>query len=203
MILLCYCLVDGFFCCFFFFQAEDGIRDVAVTGVQTCALPILADIPGTDTARVWLGDDGLVHLQTSCPAIGQGTETTFAQVAAAGLEVEPDGIVVERTDTGKVGHGTGAFMSRGSVTAATSTYRASALLRDAVLAAASWRLDQPVERLSIGASAILVDGQQSGLTLAQLAASDPSNNGGHAMDASVTYDAVQASHPYASHVCMV
>src|SRR2546429_3904723 len=27
-------------CCVFFFQAEDGIRDVAVTGVQTCALPI-------------------------------------------------------------------------------------------------------------------------------------------------------------------
>src|SRR2546429_6867144 len=34
----------------FFFQAEDGIRDVAVTGVQTCALPILrssARTPGT------------------------------------------------------------------------------------------------------------------------------------------------------------
>src|SRR2546422_6045911 len=28
---------------FFFFQAEDGIRDVAVTGVQTCALPISLD----------------------------------------------------------------------------------------------------------------------------------------------------------------
>src|SRR6267143_3232088 len=27
---------------FFFFQAEDGIRDGTVTGVQTCALPILA-----------------------------------------------------------------------------------------------------------------------------------------------------------------
>src|SRR5206468_6470350 len=26
---------------FFFFQAEDGIRDLIVTGVQTCALPIL------------------------------------------------------------------------------------------------------------------------------------------------------------------
>src|SRR5436189_4598930 len=26
---------------FFFFQAEDGIRDTSVTGVQTCALPIL------------------------------------------------------------------------------------------------------------------------------------------------------------------
>src|SRR2546430_5233041 len=29
-------------CLFFFFQAEDGIRDLTVTGVQTCALPILA-----------------------------------------------------------------------------------------------------------------------------------------------------------------
>ena len=29
---------------FFFFQAEDGIRDDLVTGVQTCALPILVDV---------------------------------------------------------------------------------------------------------------------------------------------------------------
>src|ERR1035437_4227343 len=28
-------------CVVFFFQAEDGIRDIGVTGVQTCALPIL------------------------------------------------------------------------------------------------------------------------------------------------------------------
>src|SRR3989475_5412795 len=31
---------------FFFFQAEDGIRDLTVTGVQTCALPILQDTAG-------------------------------------------------------------------------------------------------------------------------------------------------------------
>src|SRR3712207_8550912 len=30
---------------FFFFQAEDGIRDIGVTGVQTCALPILRFTP--------------------------------------------------------------------------------------------------------------------------------------------------------------
>src|SRR2546430_8608493 len=28
---------------FFFFQAEDGIRDLTVTGVQTCALPIFPE----------------------------------------------------------------------------------------------------------------------------------------------------------------
>src|SRR2546422_1855754 len=37
---------------FFFFQAEDGIRDVAVNGVQTCALPIsAASWSGTQAVR--------------------------------------------------------------------------------------------------------------------------------------------------------
>ena len=36
-----YCVFYVFF--FFFFQAEDGIRDTSVTGVQTCALPIFLD----------------------------------------------------------------------------------------------------------------------------------------------------------------
>src|SRR2546430_6992359 len=35
--------------CVFFFQAEDGIRDLTVTGVQTCALPILGERVG----RTW------------------------------------------------------------------------------------------------------------------------------------------------------
>ena len=40
--------LEGFLCLFvcflFFFQAEDGIRDIGVTGVQTCALPISASL---------------------------------------------------------------------------------------------------------------------------------------------------------------
>src|SRR5438874_8015196 len=53
------CIVRRFF---FFFQAEDGIRDLYVTGVQTCALPIsvhgrarlggAARSGGADDARV-------------------------------------------------------------------------------------------------------------------------------------------------------
>src|SRR5690554_7450779 len=42
---------------FFFFQAEDGIRDADVTGVQTCALPILhGGIQATlmDEAAAWV-----------------------------------------------------------------------------------------------------------------------------------------------------
>ncbi len=163
----------------------------------------MVGIPGTDTARVWVGVDGRVRVQTSCPAIGQGVQTTFAQVAAAELGVPAESIIVEQTDTAKVGRGTGSFMSRSSVTAATCTYRASKQLHAEILGAASWRLDQPVQRLSIGGSEILVDGEAAGVTLAQLAAVDPAENGGYSLDVSVTYDPIQAAHPYATHACLV
>src|SRR5947209_9312401 len=53
-------MVISMSCCFlvffFFFQAEDGIRDIGVTGVQTCALPIYADgVAFLGQARAHLG----------------------------------------------------------------------------------------------------------------------------------------------------
>src|SRR2546425_3310809 len=45
---LMHALLDVFFV-FFFFQAEDGIRDKLVTGVQTCALPIYMALPESAT----------------------------------------------------------------------------------------------------------------------------------------------------------
>src|SRR2546430_3309243 len=47
-----------FLCFFFFFQAEDGIRDLTVTGVQTCALPICLPGRGLDAAS---GGAGAEH----------------------------------------------------------------------------------------------------------------------------------------------
>src|SRR5207247_7965691 len=41
LFLFCFYILVLFF---FFFQAEDGIRDPLVTGVQTCALPILGPV---------------------------------------------------------------------------------------------------------------------------------------------------------------
>src|SRR5688500_20254069 len=55
----------------FFFQAEDGIRDYRVTGVQTCALPIFAR--ALARARVGLG---------ALTVDGQPTAVTQALVAA-------------------------------------------------------------------------------------------------------------------------
>src|SRR6266496_5633423 len=46
---------------FFFFQAEDGIRDLYVTGVQTCALPILAVGVGSLIVVIDPGEVGVRH----------------------------------------------------------------------------------------------------------------------------------------------
>src|SRR2546426_7095509 len=50
------------FCFVFFFQAEDGIRDYKVTGVQTCALPIWTSARDYKRAR---GQNQLSDLHTS------------------------------------------------------------------------------------------------------------------------------------------
>src|SRR5438309_7449705 len=55
--------------CFFFFQAEDGIRDGTVTGVQTCALPIYSrsrcdGAPGAAIAQV----ERVVEQTSGCSA---------------------------------------------------------------------------------------------------------------------------------------
>src|SRR2546430_6580643 len=69
---------------FFFFQAEDGIRDLTVTGVQTCALPISCGI-ATDrlklaiygSAGVFFGLAGVMQLsrlRQGDPTVAIGTE---------------------------------------------------------------------------------------------------------------------------------
>src|SRR5438270_9689772 len=61
---------DGVAVSIFFFQAEDGIRDLTVTGVQTCALPILGSLQSVGRG---LGIRDLVFRQ------GQVTRTGLPQ----------------------------------------------------------------------------------------------------------------------------
>src|SRR2546430_2815448 len=64
-------------CFFFFFQAEDGIRDLTVTGVQTCALPISVErtaanriqIVTTDPRTAWVVELTPDILAISCTSI--------------------------------------------------------------------------------------------------------------------------------------
>src|SRR5690606_40864978 len=71
----------------FFFQAEDGIRDFHVTGVQTCALPIY---PAVDVEAVPGPQDlGLVELGVQLDLAFQDIDEFFPFVAAPAF-VGPD-----------------------------------------------------------------------------------------------------------------
>src|SRR5437867_12536967 len=70
----------------YFFQAEDGIRDRTVTGVQTCALPISGTVEaGSMTVRVPLS-----ALRPDAITAGTGAEPRRQNGASTGRSPRPD-----------------------------------------------------------------------------------------------------------------
>lgn len=68
--------------------------------------------PGWETASVRVEPAGRVVCRTGSTPHGQGHETTFAQIAADELGVEPDEVDVRWGDTAELPNGTGTFASR-------------------------------------------------------------------------------------------
>jgi carbon-monoxide dehydrogenase large subunit len=68
--------------------------------------------PGSETARLSLAADGTVVLFTGSSPHGQGHETTFAQIVADELGIEPTAVAVRWGDSAEIPEGTGTFASR-------------------------------------------------------------------------------------------
>src|SRR5689334_24180037 len=83
---------------FFFFQAEDGIRDGTVTGVQTCALPISA---GPRTRR-----DAVARADGAAQAAQQGGRQERAEARhgapRAGLSRQFEAVASTRSQTASI-----------------------------------------------------------------------------------------------------
>src|SRR5436189_3046977 len=91
----------------FFFQAEDGIRDTSVTGVQTCALPIwpaepIDLTPGPvgrteDPVRLYLREMGRVALLTREGEIGRASCRERVYITAVVVPLKTEAIDVARS----------------------------------------------------------------------------------------------------------
>src|SRR2546430_13491205 len=82
---------SSFIC--FFFQAEDGIRDLTVTGVQTCALPICRIHLLVVAERLWRGSHHLCNLghplvAAPAPNIGHGDDLEVELLAELAVRGE-------------------------------------------------------------------------------------------------------------------
>src|SRR5690606_40772100 len=69
---------------FFFFQAEDGIRDFHVTGVQTCALPIFSDDTVLSLDDPALDQALAAHARIGERRLGSTTEDRWSRTEQAG-----------------------------------------------------------------------------------------------------------------------
>src|SRR5439155_13413836 len=88
--------------CVFFFQAEDGIRDGHVTGVQTCALPIfIASFLATTGFAVFLY--AMERAGAGVAVTLRNTSILFAQIIGVVMGDRPKRLGIVRSEERRVG----------------------------------------------------------------------------------------------------
>ena len=116
-------------------QARKQGRHVGIglsTYVEICAMGPSSAMPagGWESATVRVEPTGVVNILTGSSPHGQGQETTFAQLGAAVLGLDPDDVNVVHGDTAVVPYGIGTFGSRATAVGGTAAYKALLKVRD-------------------------------------------------------------------------
>jgi len=109
-------------------------------------------------------------VSTGAAAMGQGTATMLAQIAADEFNVAPADIKVIAGDTAVIPHGQGGFASRQTVTAGSAVHLAAVKVREKALAVAAHLLEASVSDLAVRDGRIEIAGAPgSGLSLREVA----------------------------------
>lgn len=162
----------------------------------------MVGIAGYDGAHLSIDSDGRVTAWTTLPGIGQGVETTFAQLVADGIGVAYDDVTIARADT-SVGalHGTGAFASRSAISGGGAIGEACTVLKARLFEDAGEHMEVDPADLEVADGRVYVVGSPaSSVSVAELvqAAGDPSR-----YRSSASFDPPSVAYPYATHACRV
>ena len=110
-------------------------------GTQVFAQWGLPLVPGYDEARIKLTPDGGLEVAAGIANIGQGIQTTLAQIASEILSIPTDRIRVTLGDTTTTPFSTGAYASRGIVMSGGAVSRAAEGLAERICNLAAHRLE--------------------------------------------------------------
>lgn len=161
----------------------------------------MVGIAGYDGAHVAIDSDGRAVVWTTLPPIGQGVETTFAQIAADELGMPVESVRVAQADS-SVGdlHGTGAFASRSAVSGGGAIRDACLEVRHRMFEDASAQLEADVRDLEIVDRSVQVVGSPaSRVPIAELVAAAD----GERYRVSATFDPPAVAYAYATHAAIV
>jgi len=121
-------------------------------------------------ARVTIETSGKVSAATGVGTQGQGHFTSFAQIIADQVGVDPRDVRLVSGDTSQFHWGTGTFASRGAVVAANAVHAAAAAVRGKILKLASKVLNAPEEELELADGRVRVAGtRDQSISLGELA----------------------------------
>ncbi len=159
-------------------------------------------------ARIRVGDGGRVSVYLGITTMGQGHETSMAQICADSLGVPIDNISIYHGNTDYMPYGVGTFGSRGTVMAGSAIHLAGQQLRDKMLAIASRYLDTTADRLSFRHGQVYRQGDHESVldldtlaTLAQPASPYALDTPG--LDVTAYFKCSQPTHSYGAHAVHV
>ena len=122
-----------------------------------------------ETGIVRIGRSGRITVSTGAAAMGQGTATMLAQIAADEFNVAPADIKVIAGDTAHVPMGHGGFASRQAVNAGNSVHIAAKGVREIALRVAAELLGTPAKDLELDGGLVRVRGGNVSIKLGDLA----------------------------------
>ncbi len=157
------------------YEEFETLRAAARAEGRRLGLGIVNYVEGTgigpyEGARVTVEPGGTVSVATGVGTQGQGHFTSFAQVVAGEIGVDPSRVRVVTGDTGEFHWGTGTFASRGAVVAGSAIHAAARAVREKILAHASEALEVAPEDLELaGGRAVVRGAPDVGIGLGELA----------------------------------
>jgi CO/xanthine dehydrogenase Mo-binding subunit len=154
-----------------------------------------------DTVRVSVEPSGAVEIVTGGASLGQGFETTMAQICAEALGVDYSKITVVHGQTDLIADGIGAHASRATVVTGSATHVAAEMVRAKALDAAAELLQAQVSLLTISDGIVKRTDRDAGpsISLAEIAA----KNGPGSLSAEGTYRTDHMTYPYGVHLAQL
>jgi len=181
------------------------------TYVEICAMGPSSAMPagGWESATVRIEPSGMVNLMTGASPHGQGQETSFAQLGAEILGLEPGDVNVIHGDTAIVPYGIGTFGSRGTAVGGTAAYMALMKLREKLATLAGFLIDADPAKLVFENMKIFVKSQpKKSIPFGEVVAAaytakklPPGMEPG--LDETSFFEPSNFTFPFGAHVCMV
>jgi len=180
------------------------------TYVEICGMGPSSAMPagGWESATVRVEPTGKVTVLTGSSPHGQGQETSFAQMGADVLGLEPDDVQVVHGDTAVVPYGIGTFGSRATAVGGTAVYKSLVKLRDKMALIAGHVLGEDPQKLVFRDKKIFSKAGKKSINFGEAVAAayvaktlPPGVEPG--LEATTFFEPSNFTYPFGAHVCAV